>query len=77
MKIGNALTTGVDQYFVFDNAMNHEFIQTFDLYVYNLGIGSGQISPGVAVGMMKTFVALILFWTANWFSKKVRGQSIV
>ncbi len=77
MKIGNALTTGVDQYFVFDNAMNHEFIQTFDLYVYNLGIGSGQISPGVAVGMMKTVVALILFWTANWFSKKVRGQSIV
>lgn len=76
MKIGNVLTTGVDQYFVFGNAMNMEYIQTFDLYVYNLGLGGGQISPGVAVGMMKTVVALILFWTANWFSKKVRGQSI-
>lgn len=76
MKIGNIMTTGIEQYYVFGNAMNMEYIQTFDLYVYNLGLGGGQISPGVAVGMMKTVVALILFWTANWFSKKIRGQSI-
>lgn len=77
MSIGNLLNTGVDQYFVFGNAMNKEFIETFDLYVYNLGIGSGQISYGVAVGLLKSIVALILFSSANMLSKKIRGYSIM
>ncbi len=77
MSIGNLLNTGVDQYFVFGNAMNKEFIETFDLYVYNLGIGSGQISYGVAVGLLKSVVALILFSSANVLSKKIRGYSIM
>lgn len=76
MKIGNILTTGIDQFMIFGNAMNMEHIQTFDLYIYNLGLGGGQISPGVAVGMMKMLVALVLFWSANWVSKKVRGSGI-
>ena len=76
MKIGSVLSTGVEQYLVFGNAMNKEFIETFDLYVYNLGIGGGRISAGVAVGMMKSIVALTLFSGANWLSKKVRGYGI-
>lgn len=77
MSIGNLLNTGVDQFFVFGNAMNKEFIETFDLYVYNLGIGSNQISYGVAVGLLKSIVALILFGSANMLSKKIRGYSIM
>lgn len=76
MAIGQMLTTGVDQYFVFSNAMNKQYIETFDLYIYNLGIGSGKIAYGVAVGIMKSAVALILFSSANFFSRKLRGQGI-
>lgn len=76
MDIGKMLSTGVDQYFVFSNAMNKEFITTFDLYIYNLGIGGGQISYGVAVGAMKSIVAIILFSIANNISKRIRGQGI-
>lgn len=76
MGIGNFLNTGVDQYLTFGNALNKEFIEVLDLYVYNLGIGSGQISFSVAVGMMKSLVALVLFATANFISKKVRGTSV-
>jgi putative aldouronate transport system permease protein len=76
ISTGRMLSTGIDQYFVFSNAMNKEFIETLDLYVYNLGIGSGKISYGVAVGIMKSVVALILFSTANYISKKVRGEGI-
>ena len=47
-----------------------------DLYVYNLGIGSGQISFSVAVGIMKSVVAVILFASANFASKKIRGTSV-
>ncbi len=74
--IGNFLNTGVDQYIAFGNALNKETIEVLDLYVYNLGIGSGQISFSVAVGIMKSVVALILFSSSNIVSKKIRGESI-
>lgn len=76
MSIGNFLNTGVDQYLAFGNALNKEFIEVLDLYVYNLGIGSGQISYSVAAGMMKSLVALVLFAGANFASKKIRGTSV-
>ena len=76
MSIGNFLNTGVDQYLAFGNALNKETIEVLDLYVYNLGIGSGQISFSVAVGVMKSAVALVLFSLANLASKKIRGTSV-
>lgn len=76
INIGNFLNTGVDQFLVFGNALNKEKIEVLDLYVYNLGIGSGQISYSVVVGMLKSLVAIVLFATANYASKKVRGSSV-
>jgi len=76
MSLGNFLNTGIDQYMAFGNALNKNYIEVLDLYVYNLGIGSGQISFSVATGIMKAFVALILFSLANIASKKIRGTSV-
>ena len=76
MSIGNFLNSGVDQYLAFSNALNKESIEVLDLYVYNLGIGSGMISYSVAVGMLKSLVALVLFSLANMASKKIRGTSV-
>ncbi|MCI8800264.1 ABC transporter permease subunit [Acetatifactor muris] len=76
MSIGNFLNTGVDQFLAFGNALNKEYIEVLDLYVYKLGIGSGQISFSVAVGIMKSVVALVLFGMANTASKKIRGTSV-
>ena len=76
MSIGNFLNTGVDQYLAFGNALNKEHIEVLDLYVYNLGVGSGQISFSVAVGIMKSLVAFVLFFFANTLSKKIRGTSV-
>ncbi|MBE5866483.1 MAG: sugar ABC transporter permease [Lachnospiraceae bacterium] len=76
MSIGNFLNTGYDQFLTFGNALNKDYIEVLDLYVYNLGIGGGQISYSVAVGIMKSFVAFILFAFANFISKKVRGTSV-
>ena len=76
MNIGNFLNCGIDQFLAFGNALNKETIEVLDLYVYNLGIGSGQISFSVAVGIMKSLVAVVLFSAANYASKKVRNTSI-
>lgn len=76
MSIGNFLNSGIDQFLAFGNAMNKEYIEVLDLYVYNLGIGNGQISFSVAVGMMKSIVAVVLFAISNFASKKIRGTSV-
>ena len=76
MGIGNFLNTGMEQQQLFSNAMTKPYIETLDLYVYNMGIGSGLISYSTAVGMMKSVIAVILFASANWASKKVRGTSM-
>lgn len=76
MGIGNFLNSGIDQFLAFGNAMNKEYIEVLDLYVYNLGIGNGQISFSVAVGMMKSVVAVVLFALANFASKKIRGTRV-
>ena len=76
MSIGNLLNTGYEMQYVFQNAMNKQYIQTLDLYVYNQGISEGNIPFATAVGIMKSAVALILFSSANALSKSIRGTSV-
>ena len=77
MSIANILSNGMDQYLVFSNAMNREQIQVLDLYVYNLGIGSGLIPLSTVIGMVKSVVSVVLLFVANGVSKAIRGESIV
>lgn len=76
ISFGNFLNTGMEQYYVFQNAMNRDYIQVLDLYVYNQGIKGGQVSYATAIGTMKSLIALVLFTFANILSKKVRGTSV-
>ena len=77
MSIANILSNGMDQYLVFQNARNTKVIEVLDLYVYNIGIGNGNIPLSTVVGMVKSIVSVILLFTANKISKKIRGESIV
>ena len=77
MSIANILTNGMDQYLVFSNPVNKNVIEVLDLYVYNLGIGSGIIPLSTVIGMVKSLISVILLFTANGISKAVRGESIV
>ena len=77
MNIGNFLSNGMEQYYVFQNAFNKEHIQVLDLYVYNLAMGSGSYSVSVALSMLKSVVSVILLVTANTVSKLTRGASFL
>ncbi len=77
MAIANILSNGMDQYLVFSNARNKDLIEVLDLYVYNLGILNGIIPLSTVVGMVTSRVSVILLFSANRFSKAVRGESIV
>ena len=76
LNIANFLTNGMEQYYVFQNAFNKEHIQVLDLYVYNLAMGSGSYSVSVALSILKSIVSVVLLFTVNKLSKKLRGEGI-
>ncbi len=77
MSVANFLNNGVDQYYVFQNAFNKQKIQVLDLFVYNLGLGSGSYSLATAISILKSIVSLTLLFTVNTMSKTFRGESII
>lgn len=77
MAIAGCLSNGLDQYLVFQNAQNKETIRVLDLWVYELGIGSGSIPLSTVIGMFKSVISVVLLFGANAVSKALRGESIV
>lgn len=78
LNISNILNNGMEQYFVFQNSWNREYIQVLDLYVYNLSTSKPPVySVSTALSMLKSIVSLVLLFSANAFSKLVRKESII
>lgn len=77
INLANFLTNGMEQYYVFQNPFNKEFIQVLDLYVYNVAMQSGSYSVSVALSMLKSIVSLFLLFAVNGFSKLIRGESVI
>lgn len=77
MAIAGCLSNGLDQYLVFQNAQNKSSIRVLDLWVYELGIGSGSIPLSTVIGMFKSVISVVLLFGANAVSKALRGESIV
>lgn len=77
LQVANFVNNGMDQYFVFQNAMNKEHIEVLDLYVYNISFTGASFSFGTAVSMLKSIISLVLLFGVNQLSKSVRGESII
>ena len=78
MAVAAVLSNGLDQYLVFCNPQNKNHMEVLDLYVYNLGLGSGGSIPlSTVVGMFKSVISVLLLFGANSVSKALRGESII
>jgi len=77
LSISNLLSAGFEQYLVFTNMMVADKIEVLDLYVYRLGLVTREYSYSTAVGVFKTVISIILLFSVNLFSRKIRGESIV
>lgn len=77
LNLANFLSNGMEQFFVFQNAFNKEYIQVLDLYVYNLAMGGGGYSLSVAISILKSIVSVILLCVTNGLSKLVRGEGFI
>lgn len=76
LSIANLINNGMEQYFIFENAMNKEYIEVLDLYVYNQGMVGINYSYSTAVSILKSIVSVTLLFVANMGSKLTRGESI-
>ncbi|MCL2060324.1 MAG: ABC transporter permease subunit [Oscillospiraceae bacterium] len=77
LSIGSIISVGFDQYFVFYNALVADKIEVIDTFVFRVGISKNDYSFATAVGIMKTFISLMLLFSANNIAKKVRGEAII
>jgi putative aldouronate transport system permease protein len=77
INIGFMLSNGFDQYYVFKNPLVQNKIEVLDYYVYKVGLMQNDVSVATALSMSKTAVSVVLLFSVNWISKRVRGQSIL
>lgn len=77
LSVANFANNGMDQYFVFQNAMNKTHIEVLDLYVYNIGLLGANFSFATAVSMLKSLISIVLLFVANKLAKWIRGENII
>ena len=77
LQIANFINNGMDQYFVFQNALNKEHLEVLDLYVYNIGLLGSNFSFATAVSALKSIISVILLFGVNRLSKCIRGETII
>ena len=78
LNIASFLNNGMEQYFVFQNAFNKEYIEVLDLYVYNVATsGTGSYPLSTAISMLKSLVSVALLAGSNGLSKLIRGEGFI
>lgn len=79
LNLANILSNGAagfEQNLVFYNSLVADKIETLDYYTYRMGIANGDVPFATAVGMLKSIVSIILLFSMNALSRKVRGESV-
>jgi len=76
LAISNILNNGFDQFFVFSNPLVAERIEVLDFYVYKLAFVIKDFPYSIAIGIIKSLIGIILLFSANLFSRRIRGHSI-
>lgn len=77
LGVANIISNGMDQYFLFQNALIYNKIETLELYTYKQGIKLMDYSYASAVDITKSIVSITLLFSTNFIAKKIRGNSIV
>lgn len=76
IRIGNIMSAGFDQVFVFYNSPVYEVADIIETYVYRMGLGRLEFSTGTAVGLFNSVISLILVLSANFIARRSTGKGI-
>ena len=76
LRTGYFLDTGFEQIMLMINATNRTVAETFDTYIYQMGIKSGQFSYTAAIGLFKSFIAMALVYMTNYIAKRFGEEGL-
>ena len=76
LSVANFMSTGFQQYFIFQNSMVANKIEVLDLYIYKQGLKLFDYSYSTAIGIIKSIISIVLLFFANYLARKVRGTNI-
>ncbi|RED65484.1 ABC transporter permease subunit [Cohnella phaseoli] len=76
LNSGWILNSNFEQFYLFTNPTNWEKMEVLDIYIYKYGLQLLNFPYATAVGIMKTFVSLILIVAVNAISKKATDKAI-
>ena len=78
LNLANFLSNGMEQYYVFQNAFNQDYIEVLDLYVYSMATsGTGMYPLSTAISILKSLVSVVLLFITNTASKLIRGEGFI
>lgn len=77
LQIGSILNAGFEQQLLLGSPQTREYWDVIDTYAYRYGIQLGRYSYGMAVGLLKSAIALILVFLTNKLSKKLFDLSVI
>lgn len=77
MNSGWIFSSNFEQYYLFTNATNMATMEVFDIYIYRYGLRLLNFSYATAVGVIKTFVSLLLILATNTLLKKITERGIL
>ena len=76
MRIGSMMSTGAEKTILLYSPLIYEKADIISSFVYRRGPQEMDFSFGAAVGLFNSVINLILLVTANWFARKISGESM-
>lgn len=71
--VAGIFNIGFERIFLLQNSLTREISDVISTYTYSLGIQKAQYSRTAAIGLVQSFLALILVYSSNYAAKKVTG----
>ena len=66
MRFGGVMSVGYQKAYLMQNNMNIDVSELISTYVYKVGLKSGNMSFGSAIGLLNSVINTIIVFTVNW-----------
>lgn len=76
ISIGNIMSVGFEQIYVFLNPMLYRVGDVFSTYIFRVGLGQGRFSYTTAVGLFNTLIGFGLLVIANRMSQRFAEEGL-
>lgn len=76
INVGNVLNAGFEVQYILGNSLVTHVSQTIDIFVLKYGISANNYSLGIAAGMFKSVVSIVLIVIANQAAKAAGEEKL-